>query len=81
MLIKRMCTRVCVRARACVRVGMGLVITCLRVSCGAPPRPFALDPLLYAGCRLSIYLAILLCCQLRYNKGTSCFTVLSHKQI
>ena len=31
-------------ARACVRVGMGLVLVCLRVSCGAPPRPPALDP-------------------------------------
>ena len=35
---------VCARARACVRVGVELVIVCLRVSCRAPPRPPALDP-------------------------------------
>ena len=34
--------RVCARARACVRLGMGLVPVCLRVSCGAPPKGMVL---------------------------------------
>ena len=35
---------VCACARACVRMGMAIVLVCLRVSCRAPPRPPALDP-------------------------------------
>ena len=39
------CACMCVSAQGCGRVEMGLVF--LRVSCGAPPRPPALDPPLH----------------------------------
>ncbi len=43
------CACLCVRARACMRLRKGIVLrVCLQVSCGAPPRPPALDPPLVA---------------------------------
>ena len=41
------CAFLCARARACVCVGTGLLLVCLRVSYCAPPRPPALDPPLH----------------------------------
>ena len=44
--IDQNCARVCARAGACMRVRKGLVLRVrgLQFSCGAPPRPPALDP-------------------------------------